>query len=182
VDFTHRIAEFAAPVASHGQDRARGNAIAKREARSGRAAGFALRYAMSGTAFENVRFIQIQGRISNLQCADDVFIGSGVTIDLSAHLSLGLHSIVSPGCSLITHQDFGDFNGNAIARLYPQKHSPITIGDDVVIGCDTTVLAGAEIESFTVIGAKSLVRGHVPGNSLFTGTPARFVRKLKDGC
>lgn len=131
---------------------------------------------------ENVRFIQIQGRISNLQCADDVFIGSGVTIDLSARLSLGLRSIVSPGCSLITHQDFGHFNGNATARLYPRKCSPITIGDDVVIGCDSTVLAGTEVESFTVIGARSLLRGHVPGNSLFAGTPARFVRKLEVEC
>ena len=133
-----------------------------------------------GVRIENVRFIQVQGRISNFECADGVFIGSGVTIDLSARLSIGLHSIVSPGCSLITHQDFGDFNGNAVARLYPRKYSPVTIGDNVVIGCDTTVLAGSEIEGFAVVGAKSLVRGRIPFNSLFAGAPARFIRKLEN--
>jgi acetyltransferase-like isoleucine patch superfamily enzyme len=127
---------------------------------------------------ENVRFIQIQGEIANLQCAHDAFIRSGVTIDLSARLSIGRHAIVSPGCSLITHQDFGEFNGNALARHYPKTYAPIVIGDNVVIGSDTTVLAGTEIESFTVVGAKSLVRGRLAGNSLFVGAPARFVRRL----
>ena len=129
---------------------------------------------------ENVRFIQIQGRIANLQCADNVFIGSNVTIDLSEKVSLGLNSIVAPGCTLITHRDFGDFNGNPLAKLFPRMYAPITIGDNVVVGADTTVLAGATIERFTVVGAKSLVLGALPGNALFAGIPARLVRRLDD--
>lgn len=129
---------------------------------------------------ENVRFIQIQGLIANLECADNVFIGSNATIDLSDRVSLGANTIIAPGCTLMTHRDFGDFNGNPIAQLFPRMQAPIAIGDNVVVGCDTTVLAGATIETFTVIGAKSLVLGAIPGNSLFVGSPARFVRKLKD--
>jgi len=49
--FCARIGGFATPVASHGQDPLRRNAIAGSEARGGRAAGLALRYAMSGTAW-----------------------------------------------------------------------------------------------------------------------------------
>ena len=129
---------------------------------------------------ENVRFIQIQGRLANFQCADNVFIGSSVLIDLSDRLLLGRSAIVAPGCSLITHRDFGDFNGNAVASIFPKETAPITIGNDAVVGCDTTILAGARIGSFSVIGAKSLVLGEIPANSLAMGIPARFVRKLRD--
>lgn len=127
---------------------------------------------------ENVRFVQIQGRIANLECADNVFIGSNVTLDLTARLSFGLNAIAAPGSTFMTHQDFGDFNGGAIAKVFPKKESPILIGNDVVIGCDSTVLAGVTIGNFTVIGAKSLVVGTVPANALFVGSPARFVRRL----
>lgn len=137
----------------------------------------------AGVRIENVRFIQVQYPITNLVCADNSFIGSNVTIDLSAPVSIGLNSLIGPGCALITHQDFGHFNGNPLSRLYPRKEQPITIGDNVVVGTDTTVLGGAEIESLTVIGAKSLVTGRVPGNCLFAGSPlklvARHPKKLK---
>jgi acetyltransferase-like isoleucine patch superfamily enzyme len=137
----------------------------------------------AGVRIENVKFIQVQYPIANLACADNAFIGSNVTIDLSARISIGLNSLIGPGCSLITHQDFGHFNGNPLSRLYPRKEQPITIGDNVVIGADTTLLAGSEIESLTVIGAKSLVTGRVPGNCLFAGAPlkliARHPRKLR---
>lgn len=129
---------------------------------------------------ENVRFIQIQGRLAHLECADNVFIGSSVLIDLSDRLLLGTSAIVAPGCSLITHRDFGDFNENSAAKIFPKMTAPITIGNDVVVGCDTTILAGASIGSFTVIGAKSLVLGEIPANSLAMGIPARFVRNLRE--
>jgi acetyltransferase-like isoleucine patch superfamily enzyme len=131
---------------------------------------------------ENVQFIQVQYPVSNLVCGDGAFIGSGVVIDLSASVLIGKRAMVGPRCTLVTHQDFGHFNGSVLARLYPRKLQPVTIGDDVVIGCDTTILPGAEIENLTVIGAKSLVQGHVAGNSLFAGSPlalvARHPRKL----
>ena len=67
-----------------------------------------------------------------------------------------------------------------MATMFPKMTAPITIGADVVVGCDTTILAGARIGSFTVIGAKSLVLGEIPANCLAIGIPARFMRKLRD--
>jgi acetyltransferase-like isoleucine patch superfamily enzyme len=80
---------------------------------------------------------------------------------------------------LLTHQDFGHFNGNELRHLYPLLHAPITICENVVIGCDSTVLAGTRIESQSVVGAKSLVIGHIPSGCLVAGSPARFIKKLK---
>jgi acetyltransferase-like isoleucine patch superfamily enzyme len=134
----------------------------------------------AGVRIEPVRFIQIQQSIRNLQCGDGVFIGSGVTLDLSAPLVLGDRVIISPNCSLLTHQDFGSFNGSPIADLYPKKYESVHIGHDVAIGCDSTVLCGTSIEPLVVIGARSLVSGSVPGNALFCGSPARFIKQLKN--
>lgn len=109
---------------------------------------------------ENVKFIQIQGSIKNFRCRDNVFIGTGVIIDLSAAISIGPNSLVSPSCSLITHQDAGEFFNSKLSWMYSQKYLPIVIKDEVWVGCDSTVLPGTTNDSFTVVvGAKSLVRG-----------------------
>ena len=52
---------------------------------------------------ENVRFIQIQKSITNLHCEDDVFIGSGVILNLSERLFIGRSSVIAPDCTILTH-------------------------------------------------------------------------------
>ena len=127
---------------------------------------------------ENIHFIQIQHPISNLNLGDNVFIGTNVAIDLSERINIGSGSSISPGCSLITHQDAGAFNRTRLSDLYPKQYLPITIEDNVWIGCDTTVLPGAHIGPMTVIGAKSLVRGDIPGGVMAAGIPATVRKKL----
>ncbi len=127
---------------------------------------------------EQVNFIQIQWPLCHLQCADNVFIGSNVIIDLSEKIVIGANSLVSPGCSLITHQDPGDFFDGPLCEIYPKEYKPIHIHDNVWVGCDSTILPGASIESFSVIGAKSLVKGKIPNGVLACGIPARVKKKL----
>ncbi len=127
---------------------------------------------------ENVKFIQIQYPLKNLKCSDNVFVGSAVILDLSSEIFIGRNSVISPGCSLITHQDAGEFIGNKISAIYPKKYLPIAIKDDVWIGCDSTILPGTAIESMTVIGAKSLVSGAIPGMVMAAGIPAKVKKKL----
>jgi acetyltransferase-like isoleucine patch superfamily enzyme len=133
----------------------------------------------AGVRIEQVRFIQIQEPISNLQCGDGVFIGSGVTLDLSAPLVLDDRVIIGPNCSLLTHQDFGSFNASGLSKLYPKKYAAVHIGHDVAIGCGSTVLAGTIIKPLAMIGAMSLVHGTIEGSALYVGLPARLVKQLE---
>lgn len=126
---------------------------------------------------ENVNFIQIQCSISHLRCGDNVFIGSNVIIDLSEKIEIGKNSLVSPGCSLITHQDPGEFFNGPLCKIYPKKYEPIQIKENVWLGCDSTVLPGVSVGSFSVIGAKSLVKGKIPDGVLALGSPAK-VKKI----
>ena len=127
---------------------------------------------------EDVRFIHIQQPISNLILGNDVYIGSAGIIDLSSRIEIGRGSSISPGCSLITHQDPGTCNKSRLCGLYPKRYLPIRIGDNVWVGCDTTILPGSSIGAMTVIGAKSLVRGAIPGGVMAAGIPATVKKKL----
>lgn len=125
---------------------------------------------------EKVTFIQIQNSIKNLCCADNTFIGSGVILDLSAKITLEEFAIIAPGCSILTHQDFGEFNGNPLSAIYKTRYRPVHLGQGVVIGADSTVLAGASLGPYSVVGAKSLVNGDIPAKVLASGIPAKVVR------
>ena len=128
---------------------------------------------------ENVKFIQVQFSVKNLQCADNVFIGTGVVIDLSSTITIGANSTIAPGCSLITHEDMGEFNENKLSQLYRKKYLSILIKENVFIGCDTTVLPGTTVDCLTVVGAKSLVKGHIPNKVLVAGIPAKVIKSLE---
>ena len=55
----------------------------------------------------------------------------------------------------------------------------ITIGN-VFIGAHCTILKGVTIGKNAVVGACSVVTTSVPGNQLWAGNPARFVRNIDD--
>lgn len=66
-------------------------------------------------------------------------------------------------------------------NLTPYKHySPFEkeckIGNDVWIGCNSTILRGVTIGDGAVIGANSLVNKDVPPYSIVVGSPAKIVK------
>lgn len=57
---------------------------------------------------------------------------------------------------------------------YPQKE--VVIGNDVWIGCNTTILSGVTIGDGAVIGAGAVVTNDIPPYAICVGVPARIVR------
>lgn len=58
--------------------------------------------------------------------------------------------------------------------------SPITIGDNVFIGMNSTILKGVTIGKGSIIGAGSVVVKSIPEYTVAAGNPARVIRKLDD--
>lgn len=52
----------------------------------------------------------------------------------------------------------------------------ITIGNDVWIGANVTILGGADIGDGAVIGAECIVAGKIPPYAIVVGNPARVLR------
>lgn len=57
------------------------------------------------------------------------------------------------------------------------KGKPITIGNNVWIGANSTVLPEVSIGSNVIIGANSLVNKNIPDNSIAVGNPCKVIKQ-----
>jgi putative colanic acid biosynthesis acetyltransferase WcaF len=103
--------------------------------------------------------------------ADDVILRARLPI------AIGDRCVISQLAVLTTERRDQDAAG------FPTVAAPITIEDDVWIATDTLVLPGSRVGAGTVVGARALVDGELPGWMIATGEPAvpRAPRTLKAG-
>lgn len=60
------------------------------------------------------------------------------------------------------------------------KIGRVTIGDNVFIGAESVILPGVTIGHNVIIGANSTVIHSVPDNSVYSGSPAKYLCSLDD--
>lgn len=97
-------------------------------------------------------------------------IGWDVTIGAPTH---PFKTITS--CALTYRKEYGvvDFDANL-----PQKRT--TIGNDVWIGCDVTIIAGVKVCDGAIIGAGAVVTKDIPPYEIWGGVPARKIASRFD--
>jgi len=101
---------------------------------------------------------------------------SGVTIAAAKSIKIG-ENVLCGANVVITDFDWHSLDPHN--RLTQEPNSlPIEIGNNVWLGLDVVVLKGASIGSNTVIGACSLVTGHIPDNVIAAGNPCRIIKPL----
>lgn len=81
-------------------------------------------------------------------------------------------------------EDYVEIGGHC--RLYSvstidNKRGKIHIKKNAKVGAGSTILPGVTIGENSVIGAHSLVKDHVPDNSIAWGTPAKIMGVIVDG-
>lgn len=104
------------------------------------------------------------GEFSNIRaCGGTIKIGSKVQIAQNVNIIASNH-LFKKGISI---KD----------QAWDEKNNFVEIGDDVWIGCGSTLLPGSKIGSGSVIGANSLVNGIIPENVIAVGNPARVIKK-----
>ena len=111
---------------------------------------------------------------------------------------LGKHAQITAGCKLIAKNKIyisentalaygvtilttAEPNGpyNELIKLYPAISKPVTIGRNVWIGANSTILPGITIGEMSVVAAGAVVTKDVPPYTLVAGVPARVVKSLK---
>jgi acetyltransferase-like isoleucine patch superfamily enzyme len=111
---------------------------------------------------------------------------------VTGQISLGSDSTINPfstvrgvvtigdGVRIGAHTSLLAFNhGTAPSRpIFQQPHTAvgITIGDDVWIGSNVTILDGVTVGPHTIIGAGAVVTKDIPADSIAAGNPARILR------
>lgn len=101
-------------------------------------------------------------------------IGSniGLTIICGERITLGRYS----GCG--RNVTIRDNNGNHPVSIRGYKNSmPVVIKDHVWLTESCTVMPGSVIETGTIVSARSVVSGHIPGSCIVSGDPAKVVEK-----
>ena len=57
---------------------------------------------------------------------------------------------------------------------------PITIGDNVWVGGNSTIVMGVTIGNNVIIGAGSVVTHDIPDNAVAVGNPAKIIRYIEN--
>lgn len=113
----------------------------------------------------------------NIYSGDALLLNFNVCILDRAPVYIGNNVMVGPGTLITT---VGHPLSPKGRRAHLSSAKSITIGDDVWIGGNVTILPGVNIGNNVVIAAGAVVNTDVPSNNLYGGIPAKKIRSLEN--
>ena len=98
------------------------------------------------------------------------------------YIKVGAYTNIQDGAVVHLADDYGCEIGDWVTVGHSAVVHACKIGDESLIGMNSTVLDGAEIGAQSVVGANALVTGgtKIPEGSLVLGSPAKVVRSLTE--
>ena len=113
----------------------------------------------------------------NISIGKNFYTNHNVTILDGAKVTFGDNVFIAPNCVFSTA-------GHAIDREQRSRGLeialPITVGDNVWIGTNVSVLPGVTIGNNTIIGAGSVVNKNIPEGVIAAGNPCKVIRKITE--
>ncbi|WP_308556077.1 sugar O-acetyltransferase [uncultured Lactobacillus sp.] len=132
--------------------------------------------------------LAINGRIDVLygnhtSFGDNDFINDNCRLQDSNLITFGDRVIVAPDCKFYCGEHAIDANKRFGTREDGTKYlisytKPITVGNDVWIGGNVTVIGGVHIGNNVIVAAGAVVTKDVPDNTIVGGVPAKVIRSL----
>lgn len=119
---------------------------------------------------------------------ETLFIGENCEFGDMTHIvahekvEIGSNVLVASKC-FISDTDHGNYKGinQSSPKTAPNQRqlvtSPVKIGNNVWIGENVVILAGAEIGDGCVIGANSVVKKKIPAYTIAFGSPMRIMKQ-----
>lgn len=104
--------------------------------------------------------------------------GIGINADIRGKCIIGENVLMGPNCTIYSqNHNFSDCSIPIIKQGMSQIE-PVTIGDDVWIGKNVTILPGVNIGSHSIIGACAVVTKDIPEWAIAVGNPA-IIKKYR---
>lgn len=94
-------------------------------------------------------------------------------------LTIGEHVQITKGVTVLTH----GYDWSVLKGVYGEilgSAGKVTIGNNVFLGMNCTVLKGVTIGDNVIIGANSLVNKDIPANCVAAGNPCRVIMSLEE--
>ena len=111
----------------------------------------------------------------NITLGNRIFINAGCTFQDQGGVTIGDDSLIGHNVVIATLNH--DLAPSRRADMHPAS---VTIGRNVWIGSNVTILPGVTIGDDAVVAAASVVTRDVPAKSVAVGSPARVVRSVTD--
>jgi acetyltransferase-like isoleucine patch superfamily enzyme len=111
---------------------------------------------------------------------EKVVLSHGCVIHGHSGVEIGEGTIVGPNTVLVTGNHGKISTKTCYRDVGSSTDTPITIGKNVWIGTNVTVLPGITIGDNVVIGGGSVVTQDIPSHTIFAGNPAKLINQISD--
>ncbi len=101
-------------------------------------------------------------------------IGDDAEVQAVEPVTIGARCVVSQMTILAT--DIVEPDQAGVPDAAKRRRGPIVIEDDCWVAAETLVLPGAVVRAGTVVGARGMIEGELPGWSVCVGQPARRIK------
>lgn len=109
----------------------------------------------------------------------NITVGKNIFINACCHFQDHGGVSLGGGCQIGHNVVFATLNhGLAPEDRQTTYPAPITLGKNVWVGSNSTILQGVTIGDNAVIAAGAVVTKDVPENTIVGGVPARIIRKI----
>jgi acetyltransferase-like isoleucine patch superfamily enzyme len=124
------------------------------------------------TGTKSLYFSHQKERKSELLIGRHCAITKGHHIDCTSRISIGDFSTIAGYRSQLLTHAIDIYEGR-------QDSHPITIGAYTFVSTDCVILGGAQLPSYSVLGAKSLLnKAHTEEYCLYGGSPAKLIKAI----
>lgn len=135
------------------------------------------------TVHESVKIFEGAKIIKNVKIDEDssVWYNAVIRGDMSS-ITIGKCSNIQDNCVIHSSYDFPVILGDYVSVGHAAVLHGCKIGDNSLIGINSTILNGAKIGKNSIVGAGAVVTEgkEFQDESLILGVPAKAVRKLKE--
>lgn len=115
--------------------------------------------------------------IDKLTVGDNFSLHEFSYIDASGAIDIGENVSIAHNCSLISFEH-GWSDVTTPIKYNEVVFKPISIGNDVWIGCGVRVLGGSIIHDRVIVAAGSVVKGELESGFIYAGVPAKKVKQI----
>jgi acetyltransferase-like isoleucine patch superfamily enzyme len=111
------------------------------------------------------------GKVARLKIGKRCSIGDRTEIHCGESVAIGDRVIIAWDCNILD-RDYHSVDATQ------ERTAPVSIGNDVWIGCRSIVLKGVNIGDGAVVAAGSVVTKDVPAHTLVAGNPAEIKKEV----
>lgn len=113
----------------------------------------------------------------SIYVGDNTFFNTNNKIVSLKKISIGANCLFGPNVGIYDHDHKYDIkNLPIISQGYKIKE--VNIGNNIWIGCNSTITRGVKICDKVVVAANSVVTKDIINSGIYGGVPGRFIKKL----